>query len=413
MEKSIVIAGCGFGGLEMAYHLHRMLGNSVKITAIDRNDKFTYYPSLPELAAGKIKESDITIPYDILFKRIKADFLKAEIQEVDWKNKKLQTSGGQVQYDYLVLSLGSQSAYYDIPGAKENTFEFKSVSDAAGIRDQITRLFSSCTADSMDESATTVVVIGGGLTGVELVTDLKDMLDRVCRDRKLPRDKCRLILVGRGPRLHPTFNEEVGAFTEKYLNEKGITLVLGTAAAEIRKGEVLLEGGKTIKAGTIIWCAGIKPSEVSEKFGEPSFNKRCGLVLNSYLEFIGDPSIFAIGDCAYCKSFEVSPILTAVRAIEQAEFASNNLYCEMTGKKDRRIVYDPRRFPALISLCHGMGILTFDGFWMKGRLMAWVKKMVEYLFVWRYRYNLWFLEYVDEFFTSMILFFYFMKMRRP
>ncbi len=413
METRIVIAGCGFGGLEVAHHLRRMLGKTVRITAIDRNERFTYVPSLPELVGGKIKESDITIPYDAMFRRIGATFMRAEISEVDWKGKRVITSGGPVQYDYLVLSLGSQTAYYGIPGAKENSFEFKSVSDAVRIRDHIRQLLSGCTADRMDEAAATVVVVGGGLTGVELVTDLKDLLDKTCRELKLPRDRCRLILAGRGQRLNPSMNEEVGMFTEKYFDEKKITKMLGSAATEIRKGEVVLASGESIKAGTIIWCAGIRPSEVAEKFGSPNYNNRCGLVLNSYLQSIGDPSIFAIGDCAYCVSFEASPILTAQRAIEQAEFASNNLYCEITGKKVRRIVYDPRRFPALISLCRGMGILTFDGFWMKGRPVAWAKKMVQCLYMWRYRYNLGFLEYIEEFFISLILFLYFMKMRRP
>ncbi len=415
MATRVVIAGCGFGGIEAAYNLKRMLKDSVDITAIDKNDTFTYLPSLPDLVEGSVRERDITIQYAKLFRRIKSAFVKAEIKSVDLKGKTVVTDKGDIKYDYLIVSLGSESAYYGIKGAKQNSFEFKSLADAKELRDHVTEMFRSQkgeTPNAIDDSALRITVIGGGLTGVELVTKMKDLADRLCWENDIPWGKCELVLVDHGKILHPTFSEEVGEFVDRYFQKQGIRLMLGRAVTEVQRGRVLLDDGTAIDAGTIVWCAGIKPSGVVEQAGEACLNPKYGLILNSYLQLVTDESVFSIGDCSYCKIFEAFPILTALRAGEQAEYVTENLLYEITGRHDKKVIYDPRRFPTLISLCKGMGILEFGGFWMKGRLAWWMKRYTQRIYIARFKYNVGFLEYVDEFFVSVIESWYFMRMRR-
>ncbi|MEM2138452.1 MAG: FAD-dependent oxidoreductase [Candidatus Anstonellaceae archaeon] len=408
----IVIAGCGFGGMAAALDLHGLLKDKAKILAIDKTDRFDYHASLPELVSGKISRDSISIPYESLFSRLGIEFLQAKISKVDWKKKLVLTDKGKVKYDYLVLAVGSQTNFYDIPGAKEHCFEFKIDLDAIAIREHVTKMFESCSLSEKDDGSTRIVVVGGGLTGVELVTDLKDLLDKVCARCNIPDEKREIVLVGRSEHLNPGFSAEVSDFIESYLRKQGIALVLGNPVKKVEKDCVVLSDGKKIIAKTIIWCAGIKPASVAEQFGSKGFNSQCGLVLNKYLQCIADPTVFAVGDCGYCSAFEVQPVLTALRAIEQSDYACHNLCCEINGNRKHKMQYVPRYFPAFISLGRGMGVLSFHGIWLKGRRIAWLKKISEKIHLARFRHNWSFLEYFDALMVSVLEFYYFMIVRR-
>ena len=411
-KPKIVIAGCGFGGMAAALDLHGLLKGTAEILAIDRTDRFEFHASLPELASGKISRESISIKYKPLFSRLGINFLQAKIIRADWKKKKLLTATGSIKYDYLLLAVGSQSNFYGIPGAKKNCFEFKSDVDAIAIREHVTQMFESCSLSEKDDGSTRIVVVGGGLTGVELVTDLKDLLDKVCARCGIPDEKREIVLVGRSEHLNPGFSTEVSDFIESYLRRQGIKLVLGNPVSKVNKEEIVLSNGEKIQAKTIVWCAGIKPASVAEQFGSKNFNNACGLVLNKYLQCIADPSVFAVGDCGYCSAFEVQPVLTALRAIEQSDYAVHNLCCEISGNRKHKMQYVPRYFPAFISLGRGMGVLSFHGIWFSGRKIAWLKKISEKIHLARFRHNLAFLEYFDALLVSVLEFYYFMVVRR-
>lgn len=413
MTKRIVIAGCGFGGLEAAYNLKRMLKGRVKITAIDQSKKLTYLPGLPDLVSGGTDKDRISIPYKSMFDRIGVDFLNLRVDRVDWRSRKVYAGKRTVGYDYLIVSLGSEQAYYGIRGAKEHTLPFKSISDALELMAHVTEMVSSYKQGKGSRSKLRIAIVGGGITGIELVTSMKDLLDRLCRQYTVPRDRFELVLVDHGRIPHPSLSEEVCMFTERYLKSNGIKLVLGKAVTKVNEGELILEGEESVHARTIVWCAGIKPSSVLSCFGKENTDPRYGLVLNRYLQFIKDPTVFAIGDCGYCRVFEAFPIMTAQRAVEQANFASKNLYYEITAQHERKEPYIPRRFPTLISLCGRFAIMNFEGFWMKGGLPWIAKRMTQHMFVDRYQHNLAFLQYVDELLVSLIEFLYFVKMGRP
>ena len=411
VKTRIVIAGCGFGGIACAFELKKRLGNAARIIAIDRSESFDYHASLPELVSSKVREGDITIPYWPLFEKAGIEFVQSQITGVDRKGKTVSAGGKKIKYDCLVLSLGSQTEFYGVPGAKENSYEFKSWQDALALRNHCIRLFETCSLVGKDTGATRVVVIGGGLTGVELVTDLGDLLRNVCERCKIPQARREIVLIGRSERLSVGFSEPASAFAESYLKSRGISVMLGDPVVKVNKGEVVLQSGKKIRSMTIVWCAGIRPNGVVQKTAGGDYNPKCGLVLNKYLQCDGDPSIFALGDCGYCSAFEVQPILTAWRAIEQADYVSHNLCCHIKGEKDNRMMYAPRIFPALISLGRGMGLLCYEGMWKKGRHIAWLKKIMQHVHMARFRHNWEFLEYLDEFFISALELAYFFKVR--
>ncbi len=411
MAVRIVIAGCGFGGMAAALGLKRRLGQSARIIAIDKTGRFDYHATLPELVSGKVTEDEITIGYQALFSQHGIEFTESEISGIDWRKKRVLLPGRAVRYDYLVLAVGSQTDFYGVPGARENAFEFKSDSDALAIRSHVGKMFKSCKISGKTAGDTCIVVVGGGLTGVELATDLKDLLDKVCAQCGIPGNEREIVLVGRSKHLSPGFSEEVGKFCEEYFKKQGITLLLGNPVARVGKGCVVLQDGRKIKAKTIVWCAGIRPSRLAEELGGKNYNDRCGLVLNKYLQWIASPSIFAVGDCGYCSAMEVQPTLTAMRAIEQADYVVHNIACEIQGRPNRKMQYSPRVFPALISLGRGMGVMSYQGIWAAGRHISWFKKITHHIHLARFRHDWEFLEYFDELFVSLMELIYIVSVR--
>lgn len=409
----VVIAGCGFGGLAVASGLRRLLKGSVEIIAIDKTDRFDYHATLPELVSGKIKDTDITIPYAPLFSKQGIRFIQGKILSIDHRKKLvLLEKSKPVKFDYLVLSVGSETEFYGVPGAEKYAYEFKSDVDALAIRTHVETMFESCPLPSKDNGQTRIVVVGGGLTGVELVADLKDLLDRVCERCSIPPGHREIVLVSRSFHLNPGFTEEVGIFTEKYLKGMGIRLELGNPAVRVDKETVTLKNSKRYAAKTIVWCAGIRPAKLAEQFGGRNYDDRCGLVTNKHLQWIADRSIFVVGDCGYCSTYEVQPILTALRAIEQSDYVVHNLGCEIRGNIEHKIPYSPRRFPAMVSLGHGMGLISFNGVWAAGRHIAWLKKLSHHMHLLRFRNNWSFLEYFDEMLISFLELLHFAKVRK-
>ncbi len=407
MVSRILVLGCGFGGIEAAFNLKRLLKEKAEIIAIDKDDEFVFHAFLPEFVSGKVSEKDITIDLNTLFKREGVKFVNAEVKSIDFSKKGVGLQSGVVNYDFLVVSLGSETAYYGINGAKEFSIPFKGLEDAKQIRESVLTQFQKFDGKSVFR----VAVIGGGLSGIELVMELKDLLQSLCKKRRFDASSCEVALVEAAPRLKPTMNQEVGVFVENYLKRNNVKLFLGNPVAKLDGGKILFKDATVLDCNAIVWCAGISPSSVVMAGGKMSVEPRCGLVLNEFLQTI-DQKVYALGDCAFCQSFETRPILTAWRAVEQGDFVGWNLYCDIVGKGEKKLVYDPRRFPALISLGSGMGILSFDGLWKSGKSAVLFKKLFQKMHMWRYKYNIPFLEYVLEFFVDVVTSIYFMRLRR-
>lgn len=390
LMKKIVVAGCGFGGAAAAISLSRKLGKHAKITAVDRTHSFDYHASLPELASGKVRQSEITIPYEKMFSGTGVTFVRDEIWSVDRKRRILKCKGTSLPYDYLVLAIGAQTNFFGIPGAEENSLEFKSFSDANLIRGRMHAL-------SGGKKPARVAIIGGGLSGIELACELSDLSKKLSKNGG---KKIGITVVDRSLRLHASLSEDVGMFIERHLKSKGITLVQGAEAKRVLKSAVVLSGGRKLDSNLTIWCAGIKPPRIVEAIAGASFDARCGIVLNNYLQSIGDSNIYAVGDCGWCSCFEGKPALTAWRAIEQADYVSHNISCEVYGIPQARLPYNPRRFHAFISLGGGFGILDYNGMWFASPIAYHLKKLGEKIHIARFRHRMEFLELADEFFLS-------------
>ncbi len=396
---TIVIAGCGFGGASVALSLARRLGKKAKIVAIDRTSSFDYHATLPELASGKVEEKDITVPYADLFRGKPIKFVRDEIKSIDRKSSTVSCSKSKFKYDYLVLSLGSETNFFNIKGAKENSMQLKSFSGANLIREKALGL-------CMRKKSFSVSIVGGGLSGIELACEMADLQKR----QECAGCKIKITVIDRSSHLHASLSEEAGRHMEARMRAIGISLIQGAQAEAVFPNIIALSGGKKIMSDMTIWCAGIMPPSVVENIAGDSYDTRCGMVLNQYLQCIGDGHIYCLGDCGWCSAFEGKPILTALRAIEQSDWVSHNLYCDIAGKPLSKLPYNPRRFPTFVSLGGGYGLLDFNGMWMAGPHAYWLKKLGEKIHMARFRHRLEFLELADEIFLSFIEFIFWFKL---
>src|SRR5919109_874308 len=262
----IVVLGGGFGGVATVRHLERLLGSQrdVEITLVSRENFFVLTPLLFEACSGMLELRHCAQPIRAALKR--ARFIEATVESVDVERKLVRAVAPEgdaydLPYDHLVVALGASTNDRLIPGSS-NALTFKTMADALELRNHLIERFER--ADAATDAATrrgclSVVVIGGGLVGVELVGELTAFADDVLRFYpRIRRDEVRFRLFEAGPRILPELDAKLAAKAARVLQRRGVDIQVSTAVRSIEAGRVRLEDD-TIDAGTIVLAAGILP----------------------------------------------------------------------------------------------------------------------------------------------------------
>jgi len=387
MGKRIVILGAGFGGLHTAIILGRKAGQTNEVILIDRNSHHTFTPLLYEVAttpkevANYIELHEITT-YEIsnIFKGLPVRFIQSDISKVDIMNGDIHlASGEKIKYDYLVVAIGSEPNFFNIPNIRENSFQFKTFKDALRIRDAVWDLVSQGQSPK-------IVVGGGGSTGVELAAELQHWLYYIKREKK----DCegQVTLIDGGPTILNGFSKTVIDKVTRRLTKLGVCVLNGSPINSVSNNKVVLKNGQEIKFDLFIWSGGVKANSLMQsnplKFEEKG---RSGVTPNmTCLPF--DPKlklygkVYGIGDivCAYSENGLPVPMV-ARAAISQGTVAAKNILEELKGKNPTHI-YKPINYPYIIPVggkyaVAKIGPIVFSGF------LGWlVKGLIElgYLF---------------------------------
>ena len=207
LAKRVVILGAGFAGMSLAHRLERR--RDLDVTIVDRNDYTLFTPMLPEVASGSIEPRHIAQPLRVALHR--ARFIVGDVTEIDFAHRAIsldRTLDGaphRLAFDSLVIALGAITSTHGIPGAEDHSFALKTVDDATALRSQVVRMLETAVSTvDLDERqrALTVVVVGGGFTGVEAAGELRGYLRSVRRFHPGIRSReIRLVLVAGAPRL--------------------------------------------------------------------------------------------------------------------------------------------------------------------------------------------------------------------
>ncbi len=305
-KKRIVILGGGFGGVYAAIHLEKLLArvDAVEICLISHDNFFLFTPMLHEIAASDLEITNIVNPLRKLLRKV--EVLVGDVNEIDLPNKRVLISRGyrnhsqEIDYDHLVIALGSITNFYDIPGLADLAVPMKSLRDAIQLRAQILRHLEEANFEcnpAERQSLLTFVVAGGGFAGVETVAALHDFVrDALPFYPNLSESMLRVVLVHSGPVILPELGESLGRHTQKVLEGRGVEIQLNTRVKSMTENKVFLAYTAPIPCGTLVWTAGTVPSPLISTL--LCAKERGRIVVNQFLQVPDWPDVWAVGDCA-------------------------------------------------------------------------------------------------------------------
>lgn len=317
--KRVIIVGGGFGGIRTALDLARLRPRDLEVVLVSDRAHFEYYPALYRVVVGG-SAAETAIPLGTIFRGTKVKLVLERIASVDLTKHTLRGEAGfEAAYDYLVLALGSESAYFNIPGLAEHSYTFKSSYDALALKHHIeNNLVTSGT------NATNLVLVGGGPAGVELAGELAAFTRRLAAKHGLEASRVSINLFEAAPRLLPMMSPRVSERVRARLQLLGVNIFVNRAVMREEETGVLLKDME-MATRTVIWTAGVKPNALYNQISGLSFDKRGRVIVNEYCQPPGFPSVFVIGDGAAVEFGGLAQ--TALQAgAHVAKLIANNLH---------------------------------------------------------------------------------------
>ncbi|HTB82690.1 MAG TPA: NAD(P)/FAD-dependent oxidoreductase [Candidatus Sulfotelmatobacter sp.] len=338
MSKRVVVLGAGFGGLTFCQHFKNPQAD---ITLVDRTNHHLFQPLLYQVATAGLSAPEIAQPIrSILSERKNITVLLDQVVDLNPAKREVTLTTKVLPYDYLVLALGGCNNYFGHPEWEKFAPGLKTLDDAVRIRSRVLLAFEH--AENTDESAEhqrlmTIVIIGGGPTGVELAGAFAELARHVLRRdfRHIDPAHAKIILIEGAPRILSHLAEDLSQSAAQQLKKLGVQIRLGTRVKNIRAGEVELESGETIRAENILWAAGVSATPLTQKLGVEL--DRAGRVkVNPDLSLPGHPEIFAVGDMALVLQENGQPVPgVSPAAMQMARHVANIIEGEMDGQGAR------------------------------------------------------------------------------
>lgn len=344
----VVIVGGGFAGAYCAQRLEREVrGTGTEVWLLDRNNYFVFYPLLVEAGTGSLEPRHAVVSLRSFLSR--TQFRMAEVLGLEPDARRVhyrlvgQEDHSFLEYDELVIALGSVTRLPPVPGLREHGFQLKSLADAIELRDRAIRMLELAAGipDPTQRSKLLhFVVVGANFTGVEVAGEFLVFLREACRHYPgLDPSECRVTLVEREGRILGALDAGLAEYARLQMERRGMRILLGTTVAEIQAEAIVLEGGSTLETVTTIWCAGIAPPDLLRELGLPL--DPLGYVVCTPEQRVADVDhIWAIGDCAVQRDVHGRPLpATAQRAVREGVHLAGNLRRVLAGEAPRPFRY--------------------------------------------------------------------------
>lgn len=381
--KKIVILGAGYGGMVTAIHLQKQLGfNEADVILVNNNDYHYVTTRLHEPAAGTTHHDKARIEIDSLIDTNKIHFIKDTVTAIvpDEKKVRLKDRADAIEYDYLVIGLGSATATFGIEGLLENSMVIRNINSVRMIREHIEYMFSRYANEPQREDYVTIVVGGAGFTGIEFVGEVADRIPELCKEYDVPREKVRLLNIEAAPSALPGFDKELVEYAVDALEKKGVEFMIGTPIKACHKDGVVVGDDVEIKAATVVWTGGVTGNPLVEEAG---FEVQRGRVaVDEYLRAPNYENVFVVGDCSLIFNEEGRPYPpTAQMATQQGQHLAKNLAALLRDGSMSPFKFESKGTVA--SLGKGEAIGNVWGRKMMGWTAAQMKKLIDlrYLFI--------------------------------
>ncbi len=320
-KPRVVILGAGFGGLTAA----RKMAGFADVTVVDRHNFQTFLPLLYQVSTAGLAADHVAHPIRGALRKTGVQFRMGTPLSVDHKNNTVKLDSSEVlEFDYLVVALGSANADFGIPGVTDHALGMKSVHEALNIRAEVLRRFEDlCRFE--DETIFSITVVGGGPTGVEMAGAFAELVKGPLKnDQKHAAAHIKINLIEAGPRILPMFSEKLSAHGKKDLEKLGVTVHLNTAVKEIKPRSIEVSDGRTIASEVTVWAAGVKGEPTAAKLNLPLINTR--IDVDNTLQVKNYPHIFAIGDIAgfVGENGRMLPMVAPV-ALQQGRYVAQQI----------------------------------------------------------------------------------------
>jgi NADH dehydrogenase len=379
MAWNIVIAGGGFGGLEAARKLERLLPRgSAQVTLVSDQNFMLYTPLLPGAAGGTLEPRHAVVP---LREQLHHTHLRlGAVTGADPARKVLHVTTGdgreqELSYDHLIVAVGSVARTLPIPGLAEHAVGMKTLPEAIALRNRL--LQSLEVAEGIDDptaraSWLTFVFVGAGYAGLEGLAELQDfatdLLERYprCRDQGM-----RFVLVEARDRVMPEVPSSLADFAVRELEARGIEIKTGTTIESLTAETATLAGGDVLACRTVVWTAGVKPSPVVKRLGVQLDERSGRIVVDRTLRVAGVDGVWAIGDAAHVpdpSDLERPTPPTAQHAIRQGRTVAKNVARALSGRKPKTFTY--RTLGVFVDLGRGKAVASTVGLRWSG-VPAW------------------------------------------
>ena len=340
----IIVVGGGFGGLQA---VRQLADKDVDVVLIDRRHYHLFQPLLYQVATAALAPADIaSSTRSLLRKQENLEFRMAEVTGVDFAKKVVQTSSGEVSYDYLILAVGGETNFFGMNDVQEHAFGLKDIDEAIAIRNHILLKFEEALQEEnllRRQALLTFAVSGGGATGVECAGALAELIERTLLPDypSLLREEIKVVLVEAGERLLPMVPEALSEAARQALCRKGVEVRLQTAVAAYDGDCLAFRDGSALAAHTMIWASGVKAASLVEQLTVERGRQNRVLVTPT-LQVPGEEAVFCIGDAAGLQQDGMLLPMVAPVAVQQANLAVANIFHLLRGEVLQEFSYQDK-----------------------------------------------------------------------
>lgn len=380
-QKRVVIVGAGFGGMALAQALADTA--DFQVVVLDKNNYHQFQPLFYQVAMAGLEPSSIVFPLRKMFQgKPQVHIRVTEVERVRPEERVVETPLGNISYDYLVLGVGADTNFFGMQSIIEHAFPMKSVSEAIALRNRILQNFEQALTAPTDDDRRglmSIVVVGGGPTGVEVSGTLAEMKSHVLpKDYpELNFDLMQITLVESGAEVLGPMSVEAQTKAKQYLEQLGVHVRLSTRVTDFDGQRAYLADGSSIRTNNLVWAAGIKANGI-EGIAPAAIGRAGRMKVNRFNQIEGYDNIFALGDAAFMveEQYPNGHPQVAQPAIQQGRLLAKNLRALLRGNTLTPFYYNDLGSMATV----GRNLAVVDlPFWKFQGFLAWLTWMLVHL----------------------------------
>ena len=387
-KKKILILGGGFGGMHVLKELQKKIDvKNASITIVSEDNYFLYTPMLPEVASGMLNPRDITTA--IRYFCVSAKFYQATVFSVDLEQKlvtitrKFDGKDHALEYDYLVLAVGSINNFFGNKAIEENSFTIKTVEDAIELRNQILLMMEIAAQTGsmgLQQKFLTFTVVGAGFAGVETIGEINHFVRKSVKQAypSIVDTNINMILISSRNEILPELNKKLGESARAYLEKVGVRIITNVKAINAGESYVELSDGEIIPCTTLIWTGGVTTNSMIKSMN-CEHSKDGKILVDKYLKLKEHSEVFALGDCAAIPDVDTGKFYppTAQHALRESKIVAENIKKTLDGDSSlKEFSYHSKGMMATIG--DKAGVASLMGHSISG-VLAWVIWRTYYL----------------------------------